>query len=172
MRAPLALAIAVFATSCAPSGYHYEQGDFFTLTPDARPKRVLTQTAQMKTPADLQRQAFEKRAKENYLSQHPGSRDLDFYQYRSFCLKYAEWVTLVSGFHRGNLSRAYAENWVRIESAKESEGLDPQSALDVETIMFGIVGGIYSGTHMTYQEATDDCLMGHLLYDPEQRERP
>jgi hypothetical protein len=165
--------VSLALMSCAPAGQHYDTGDFFTLTPGAKPQqKISAQQKQQPTAADLQRQAFEARAKQNYRGQHPGSSDLDFYRYRSFCMKYAEWVTLVSAFHRGNLTRAYAENWARQESAKDAIGLDPDTAMNVEKILFQIVGGIYSGAHMTYQEASDDCLMGHLLYDPEQKGQP
>lgn len=169
MRAlPLCVLMAVIVQGCASPGYHYETGDFFTQTPNSKPFITHAQTVPP-SQVETQRQAFEARAQANYLSNHPGNTSLDFYRYRSFCLQYAEWVTLVSGFYNGHLSRTYAENWAREESAKEAIGLDPQSGLDIENVLLQIVGGIYSGIHMTYQEASDDCLMGHRLHDPAQR---
>src|SRR5579862_320541 len=127
----------------------------------------ITTPSPQPTTADQQRQAFQDRAMQHYLATHPGATSLDFYRYRSFCTKYAEWVTRVSAYRNGNLPRSYAENWARQESANDAPGLDPETASAVEEILFGIVGGIYTGTHMTNQEAVDDCLMGHLLRDPD-----
>ena len=167
MRSSFVVFVALVVAGCAPPGYEYDTGSF-TAHPVARPSGAWVNVSPppQQTAVDRQqRQAFQDRAMQHYLATHPGSTSLDFYRYRSFCMKYAEWVTRVSAYRNGNLPRAYAENWARQESANDAPGLDPETASAVETILLGIVGGIYTGTHMTNQEANDDCLMGHLLRD-------
>lgn len=152
------MAAVLLASGCAPPGYHYETGDFFTVTPNAKPNPAFYDQSAPAQP-QLRSVAVQHPTVSEACGGNLGGYCADqYYRHFNACTEYASFAP--AAFSESQTQPMDFTEESIVSAARSQTNWD-------DAIIIGLVKAAYSRKWSSAKAFSDDaftgCMNGHLL---------